>query len=230
MSAEIKLYAPECSTVRVVECSPTSWMVQLALEEKDLPYQLKLLPPLTGKHASPELLAKNPRGTFPVLVDGAIVVYEPFAILDYLEHAHPDPPLLPEARALRALALTRLHESHNLDEVAGRLFSYLANTRGKDLDTAAVDELAAALHDELFFWEYYYGMSHWAAGSELTFADLAVYVHVATAVHLGLPLGEHYPNLQGVLRADAQPAERARTWPTNWKTAAYTFLQGDPEL
>lgn len=230
MSAEIKLYAPECSTVRVVECSPTSWMVQLALEEKDLPYQLKLLPPLTGKHAPPELLAKNPRGTFPVLVDGSIVVYEPFAILDYLEHAHPQPPLLPEARALRALALTRLHESHNLDEVAGRLFSYLANTRGKDLDTAAVDELAAALHDELFFWEYYYGMSQWAAGSELTFADLAVYVHVATAVHLGLPLGEHYPNLKGFYaRMRNRPGVHA-TWPTNWKSTAYTFLQGDPEL
>jgi glutathione S-transferase len=134
-------------------------MVQLALEEKDLPYQLKLLPPLTGKHASPELLAKNPRGTFPVLVDGAIVVYEPFAILEYLEHAHPDPPLLPGTRALRALALTRLHESHNLDEVERAAVLVSANTKGKDLDTATVDELAAALHDELFFWEYYYGMA-----------------------------------------------------------------------
>jgi glutathione S-transferase len=230
MTAEIKLYAPECSTVRVVEASPAAWMVQLALEEKDLPYQLKLLPPLTGKHASPELLAKNPRGTFPVLVDGSIVIYEPFAILDYLEHAQPDPPLLPETRALRALALTRLHESHNLDEVAGRLFSYLANTRGKDLDTTEVDELAAALHDELFFWEYYYGMGHWAAGSELTFADLAVYVHVATAVHLGLRLGEHYPNLQGFYtRMRSRPSVH-NTWPTAWKAIGYTFLQGEPEL
>lgn len=229
MSAEIKLYAPECSTVRVVECSPTSWMVQLALEEKDLPYQVRLLPPATGKNASPELLAKNPRGTFPVLVDGSIVVYEPFAILDYLEHAHAQPPLLPEARALRALALTRLHEVHNLDEVAGTLFSYLANTRGKDLDPAAVDARADALHDELFFWEYYYGTAQWAAGSELTFADLAVYVHLATAVHLGLRLAAHYPNLQGFyVRMRSRPSVHS-TWPTAWKNTPYTFLQGDPD-
>ena len=168
MSAEIKLYAPECSTVRVVECSPTSWMVQLALEEKDLPYQVKLLPPVIGKDASPELLNKNPRGTFPVLIDGAIVVFEPFAIMEYLEHAYADPPLLPGTNALRALALTRLHEVHNLAEVSERLFLYLSTTKGKDLEPATVYALADGLHDELFFWEYYYGMSQWAAGSELT--------------------------------------------------------------
>jgi glutathione S-transferase len=178
-------------------------MIQLALEEKDLPYQVKLLPPLTGKHASPELLTKNPRGTFPVLVDGAIVVYEPFAIMEYLEHAQPDPPLLPEARALRALALTRLHESHNLDEVAGGCSRIWPTRAARTSTPAEVDDLAAALHDELFFWEYYYGMGHWAAGSELTFADLAVYVHVATAVHLGLRSATTIPTCRVFIRGCA---------------------------
>src|SRR4028119_146099 len=136
-----------------------------------------------GTRARPELLTKTPRGTFPVLTDGAIVVFEPFAIMEYLEHAHTDPPLLPGTNALRALALTRLHEVHNLAEVCDKLFSYLSRTRGKDLEPSAVYALADALHDELFFWEYYYGIAHWAAGTELTFADLAVFVHMAAGVH-----------------------------------------------
>ena len=231
MSApEIMLFLPECGTLRVVECSPASWMIQLALEEKDLPYQVKLLPPTLGKDASPELLAKNPRGTFPVLLDGPIVVYEPFAIMEYLEHAHPEPPLLPGTNGLRALALTRLHEVHNLAEVSERLFSYLSNTKGKDLESAAVDRLADGLHDELFFWEYYYGISHWAAGSELTFADLAVYVHLATAVHLGLALEEVYPNLQALYQRMRSRPSVHHTWPPHWKAQPYTFLQpADPD-
>ncbi len=227
-SAEIKLYVPEGSSVRVVECSPASWMIQLALEEKDLPYEVKVLPPLTGKDASPELLAKNPRGTFPVITDGAIVVYEPFAIMEYLEHAHPDPPLLPGTNALRGLALTRLHEVHNLVEVSGRLFGYLSTTRGKDLEPAAVDRFADGLHDELFFWDYYYGVAQWAAGSELTFADLAVFSYLATAVHLGLGLGEAYPNLQALYQRMKHRPSVHHTWPRAWKTQSYTFLQ--PEL
>lgn len=226
---EVRLYLPESGAIRVVECDPTSWLVQLALEEKDLPYQVRALPPGAGKDAHPELLAKNPRGTFPVLLDGPVVVYEPFAILDYLEHAYPQPPLLPEARALRALALIRLHEAHNLEEAAGRLNGYLANTKGKDLDPARVDELADALHDELFFWEYYYGIAQWAAGSELTSADLAVYVHVATAVHLGLDLGESYPNLQGLYQRMRPRPSVHHTWPPAWKPAPYTFLQRAPD-
>jgi glutathione S-transferase len=230
-ATELKLYLPECSTVRVVECSPAAWMIQLALEEKDLPYQVKLLPPATGKDANPELLTKNPRGTFPVLLDGAIVVYEPFAIMEYLEHAHPDPPLLPGTNGLRALALTRLHEVRNLAEVSERVFSYLSRTRGKDLEPAVVYAMADALHDELFFWEYYYGVSHWAAGSELTFADLAVFVHVAVAVHLGLPLGDSYPHLQSLYQRMRNRPSVHHTWPATWKPYPYSFLQpAEPDV
>ena len=228
--SEIKLYLPECSTVRVVECSPASWMIQLALEEKDLPYQVKLLPPATGKDASRDLLSKNPRGTFPVLTDGAIVVFEPLAIMEYLEYAHPDPPLLPGTHALRALALTRMHETRNLVEVCEQLYAYLSGTKGKDLEPSRVYALADALHDELFFWEYYYGVSTWGAGSELTFADLAVFSHLATAVHLGLALDEDYPHLGALYQRMRNRPSVDHTWPTTWKPTPYAYLHpAEPE-
>lgn len=220
---------PDPSTVRVVECSPPSWMVRLALEEKGLDHECKLLSFTAGEHKSPEMLAKNPRGTVPVLADGNIFVYETLAIFDYLEYAYPQPALLPNTNALRALALTRLHEANNLKQVGMQLFSYLMSTKGIDLEPTQVDHLASFLHDELFFWEYYYGIARWAAGSAISFADLAVFAYVATAVHLGLDLSERYPNLSGFFQRMRERPSVVATWPALWKPAHYSFLAPEPE-
>ncbi|MCA9688237.1 MAG: glutathione S-transferase N-terminal domain-containing protein, partial [Myxococcales bacterium] len=76
---------PEPATIRIVECSPPSWMVQLALEEKELDYEIRRLSFSAGEHKSAEMLARNPRGNVPVLSHGHINIYETFAILEYLE-------------------------------------------------------------------------------------------------------------------------------------------------
>jgi glutathione S-transferase len=220
---------PDPSTVRVVECSPPSWIVRLALEEKGLDHECKLLSYTASEHKSPEMLAKNPRGTVPVLMDGNIVVYETLAILDYLEYAYPQPALLPNTHALRALALTRLHEANNLKQVGMQLFSYLMSTKAIDLDPGEVDHLCSFLHDELFFWEYYYGVARWAAGSEISLADLAVFAYVATAAHLGLELEERYPNLHAFCSRMKQRPSAVATWPAVWKPTPYSFLTAEPE-
>src|SRR5690606_33517330 len=123
-SSEIRLFMPDPSTIRVVECSPPSWTVRHALEEKGLEHAGKLLSFTDGEHKRPEMLAKNPRGTVPVLMDDNIVVYETLAILDYLEYAYPQPALLPGTNALRGLALTRLHEANNLKQTGMQLYAY----------------------------------------------------------------------------------------------------------
>lgn len=228
-SSEIRLYMPDPSTIRVVECSPPSWMVRLALEEKGLDHECKLLSYTAGEHKSPEMLAKNPRGTVPVLMDDNIVVYETLAIFDYLEYAYPQPALLPNTNALRALALTRLHEANNLKQVGMQLFAYLMNTKAIDLDPAEVDHLGSFLHDELFFWEYYYSIGHWAAGSAISFADLAVFAYVATAAHLGLELEQRYPNLHAFVQRMRERPSVVATWPQVWKQAPYSFLMAEPE-
>lgn len=223
MSSTLTLYMPESASIRAIECSPPSWMVQLALEEKELDYEVRQLSFSAGEHRSPEMLARNPRGTVPVLTDGPIAVYETFAILEYLEHAYPDKPLLPETNALRALALTRLHESAHLKTAGMDLFAYIMKTRGLDFDPTEVDRLAAAFHDELFYWEYYYGISHYAAGSNVSFADLSVFTYLAAAVHLGLPLDERYPNLARFHEQMRRRISVVTTWPP-WKSANYRYL------
>ncbi len=221
---DITLYMPEFATVRLIECSPPSWMVQLALEEKGIEYELRLLSFAAGEHKSPDMLARNPRGTVPVLGHGGVSVYETFAILEYLEYAYPNPALLPESRQLRALALTRLHESGNLKAAGMKLFRYLMKTRASALEHHEIDELALQLHDELFFWEHYYGISRWAVGSSLTLADLSVFTYLATSVHLGLALDEQrYPHLRRFYESmRARPSVQG-TWPAKW-TRDYTFL------
>lgn len=56
------------------------WM----LEEVGVPYELKFLDIMKGAHKAPELLALNPMGKLPTLVDGETVVTESAAIGLYL--------------------------------------------------------------------------------------------------------------------------------------------------
>jgi len=214
----ITLYAPRFSSIRVIECSPPSWAVVLTLGEKLLTYSARALAFDKGEHRTPEMLARNPRGTIPVLMDGALVVHETFAILEYLDFAYPEVPLLPLERATRALAITRFHESSNLKALGMSLFSYLRKTLQEERSADTIQSHVKELYRELDFWEAYYGESVWCAGAEMTLGDISVFVYLATAVQLGLKLDDkRYPNLYGFYgRMRARPAVR-QTWPRGWK-------------
>jgi glutathione S-transferase len=85
--------------------------VEIALREKGLPYACTMVPfsqteGYAPKH--PAVLAANPKGQVPVLIDGDLTLYESSVILAYLEDRHPEPPLYP--RDARSRALCRLAE------------------------------------------------------------------------------------------------------------------------
>jgi glutathione S-transferase len=56
------------------------WM----LEEVGVPYELRFVDLLTGKHKLPDILALNPMGKLPILTDGSALVTESAAIGLYL--------------------------------------------------------------------------------------------------------------------------------------------------
>ncbi|MDE2614769.1 MAG: glutathione S-transferase family protein [Burkholderiales bacterium] len=60
--------------------SGTVW----ALEEAGAPYELTVVDIMKGEQKGPELMAKNPMGKLPTLVDGDLVVTEAAAIALYL--------------------------------------------------------------------------------------------------------------------------------------------------
>ena len=86
--------------------SPFAAKVRIALDEKGLSCEEIALPAgragLAEKPA--ELLAINPRGEVPVLIDGDVRLYDSTVILEYLEDAYPEPALYPREPAERARA------------------------------------------------------------------------------------------------------------------------------
>lgn len=213
----ITLYRPEYESIRLIQCSPPSWMVELALEEKALSYAVMRLSFARGEHRSADMLARNPRGTIPVLCDGDATLWESLAILEYLDLSYPVPPLLGRDTTSRARALNRLHESGELKRLGMELFAYLMRTPEAELDVPQASRLAGAFCAELSWWERYYREAPWAAGNELTMADLSVFTYVATAHHLGLELAGTFPRVHAMFeRMRDRPSVHA-TWPGPWR-------------
>jgi glutathione S-transferase len=79
--------------------------VRIALDEKQLPYELISVPFSRASAYSPklpEMLALNPKGQVPVLVDDEVAVYDSTLILEYLEDRYPEHPLYPRDAVGRA--------------------------------------------------------------------------------------------------------------------------------
>ncbi len=96
--------------------SPYAWRVWLALEYKQLSYELKTLSFSAGDTRKPEFLKLNPRHKVPVLVDNGLALYESSAIVEYLEDQYPkagDGALFPQKAGERAIARRLILEVDN---------------------------------------------------------------------------------------------------------------------
>ncbi|KAK6430238.1 hypothetical protein LTR95_013608 [Oleoguttula sp. CCFEE 5521] len=70
--------------------------VRIALREKGLEFDFATPQALGSGAANPSLSAQNPRLEVPTLVDGDFAVFDSTIILQYLEDAYPENPLLPK--------------------------------------------------------------------------------------------------------------------------------------
>ncbi|WP_262695410.1 maleylacetoacetate isomerase [Kordiimonas aquimaris] len=85
--------------------SSAAYRVRIALalkglEAKSVPVNLK---PTINEHKGDAFLAINPQGRLPYFVDDTVAIGQSPAILEYLEEAYPDVPLLPQNIADRAV-------------------------------------------------------------------------------------------------------------------------------
>ena len=90
--------------------------VRVALAEKDLAWKSHHLDLRAGEQQQPDYLKLNPKGVVPTLIDGDLVIRESNVILEYLDDAYPNPPLLPAdpfGRSQVRLWNQRLAEGHH---------------------------------------------------------------------------------------------------------------------
>ena len=111
--------------------SSATYRARIALNLKGVAWEsvlVDLRAPVSAQNTA-EFRALNPSGLIPVLVDGARVITQSLAIIEYLEETHPEPRLLPaappERARVRALALAIACDIHPLNNL--RVLNYLRN-------------------------------------------------------------------------------------------------------
>jgi RNA polymerase-associated protein len=83
-----------------------SHQVRIVLAEKGVNVEIL---PVKQDEPSGDLLALNPYGTVPTLIDRELVLYEARIIMEYLDERFPHPPLLPVYPVARAETRKMMH-------------------------------------------------------------------------------------------------------------------------
>ena len=157
----LKLYgAPRSNYYNMVKC---------ALLEKGLEFEEVLTPP----SQEPDFIAKSPMGKIPCLETDSGCLSESIAILDYLEEAYPDNPLLPADPYLRAKVRELVVNLQlNVELVGRRGFGVLRN---QDVPEAVRDSIKQDLPRGITALKATTKFSPWIAGSDFSYADLVGY-------------------------------------------------------
>lgn len=178
--------------------TPRPWRVALALVAKRLPFTMRVLEASRKEQKAPAFLALNPRGRTPVLVRGDFVLTESLAILAYLEHAHPEPPLFPDpARVWEQVASL----DHDLREAAGPVL------RASFQNTELAPDAAARFLAELRRLEARLTSAPFLCGDRITAADCVAFPEV----RLTLRATERAPELMRQMEV-APLADPLRRW------------------
>lgn len=192
--------------------SGTSYRTRIALNLKGLDYEQAGVDLRLGAQKTETFLTLNPQGLVPALeTDGAVLTQSP-AILEWLEEAYPDPPLLPtdavaraRVRAMAALIACDIHPLNNL-----RVLKALRETFGAD--QAATDAWAgrwitagfAAL--ETMIAQHGDG---WCFGKTPTLADCCLVPQIYSARRFNAVL-DGFPRISAIeKRAAGHPAFQA---------------------
>ena len=147
--------------------------VKLALLEKDVPFEEKQV----WTDRSPTLLEKSPLGKVPFFEIDGKVLFESQVMLDYVESAYPQKPLIPADlyEAARNRQLIQFMELH-LELVARELY-FEAFFGGKIADDVKV-RVQKQLKRNIAAFGRIANFSPYISGSEFTMADCAATVHL----------------------------------------------------
>lgn len=183
--------------------SSAAFRVRIALNVKKLAYE-SVGVDLRGEsqHTKPAYLALNPQGLVPALEDQGATLSQSLALLEYLEEAYPEPPLLPrtavERAQVRSMALAIACDIHPLNNL--RVLNYLRSPLGADEEAikgwyrhwiatglVGLEEQARRLS----------GDGRHMFGSAVTMADICLVPQMYNAVRFKCDL-EPFPTLRAI--------------------------------
>ena len=187
--------------------SSAAYRVRIALNLKELDYETVpvSLAPGDAEHRKDAYRRINPQMLVPFLDDGHVAIGQSQAILEYLEEAHPQPPLLPDSSAGRArvrafcnLISCDIHPLNNL-----RVMTYLREPLGAS--TEQRDEWYAHWIAEGFqaaerLANASRGNGPYVFGGNLTLADALLVPQIYNARRFNVQL-DAYPRLLAIDKA-----------------------------
>ena len=182
--------------------SSAAYRTRIALNLKGLDYQQFARDLPTGGQRSAEYLALNPQGLVPALQVDEGVLTQSLAIIEYLEEAHPEPPLLPRtafAKAeVRAMALSVACDIHPINNL--RVLNYLRSEFAADEATVTrwvrhwIDAGFAALEAQV---RQHSAAGRCCFGDTVTLADICLVPQMYNARRFGCDLSP-YPTLVSI--------------------------------
>ena len=189
--------------------SASSWRVRIALGLKGLAVNQVAYHLRRGEQRAPSFLCRNPQGLVPVLElsDGTMLT-QSLAIIEWLEEAWPEPPLLPPEHLLRArvraFALVLAADTHPIQNLG-----VLARLRDKGLGEDEVNAWAASVNaagleacEALLTSD----PAPFSFGPLPTLADVCLVPQLGNARRFGVPVARYPRLLAAEAACNAMPA------------------------
>ena len=164
-----------------------SHQVRIVLAEKGV--NVEIMNAKTGDAPS-DLLAVNPYGTVPTLIDRELVLYEARIIMEYLDERFPHPPLLPVYPVARAETRKMMHR------IEQDWYSLLQQIqRSQDVESAEALLLESLCSLEPIFADKMYFLS-----DEFSLLDCALAPLLWRLPQLGVDISSDYKALNAYMQ------------------------------
>jgi maleylacetoacetate isomerase len=182
--------------------SSTSFRLRIALAYKGLDYEPHYVSLPKMEHHATAYQALNPQQLLPLLIDGGRRYTQSMAIIEYLDEAYPEPPLMPhdiEGRSyVRTVSQIIGCEMHPLNNV--RVLKHLKTQFGAD-DTATKTWYAHWITEGFRGLEDYFHETQrhgtYCLGDSVTMADICLVPQVFNAARFDCSV-DNYPIIKGV--------------------------------
>jgi len=164
--------------------SPPCRSVMMAAKHLGIDLNYKMINVLLKEQMKPEFLKLNPQHTIPTLDDNGFILWESRAIMQYLANAYgkSNTTLYPKDAKKRALVDQRLLFDQNTLFKA-YLEAYVAVAVAK---FPINEEKLAKVPEALGYLETFLGSTKYAAGDELTLADITIMSTLSSAEESGV--------------------------------------------